>query len=99
MHGYTKRRHTGSALTMRRLQCTQSSIAHTIVKHDNIGNYIAQWSYNNNMITNDACKPTFSYSRKRENEQSTHFKGYSSPDITLYKDCAIKRNKKIRKNK
>ena len=76
MHGYTKRRYTGSALTMRRFQCTQYSIAHTIVKHDNIGNYIAQWSYNNNyMIANDACKPTYSYSRKRENEQSTHVKG------------------------
>ena len=59
MHGYTKRRYTGYALTMRRLQCTQYSI-HTIVKHDNIGNYIAQWSYNNNyMIANDAC--TFTY--------------------------------------
>ena len=36
----------------------------TIAKPDNIGNYIAQWSYNNNyMITNDAYKPTFAYSR------------------------------------
>ena len=41
MHRYTKRRYKGCALTMRRFQCTQSSIAHTIVKHDNIGNYIA----------------------------------------------------------
>ena len=64
----------------------------TIVKPDNIGNYIAQWSYNNNyMIANDACKHTLTYSRKRENEQSTPVKGYSSPDITLHKDCAIKK--------
>ena len=95
MHGYTKRRHTGCALTMRRLQCTQSSIAHTIVKHDNIGNYIAQWSYNNNMIANDAHKPTLTYSRKRNNEQSTHVKGYFSPEITLYKDYTIKKWKVI----
>ena len=89
MHGYTKYRYTGCVLTMRRFQCTQSSI-HIIVKPDNIGNYIAQWSYNNNyMIANDACKPTYSYSRQHDNEQSTHFKGYSSPDIALYKDCAI----------
>ena len=95
MHVYTKYRYTGCALTMRRFQCTQSSI-HTIVTHDNIGNYIAQWSYNNNyMIANDACTSTLTYSRKRENEQSTPVKGYSSTDITLYKDCAIK--KKIKK--
>ena len=62
----------------------------TIVKHDNIGNYIAQWSYNY-MITNDACKPTYAYSRQRNNEQSTHVKGYYSTDITLYKDCTIKK--------
>ena len=68
MHGYTKYRYTGCALTMRRFQCTQYSI-HTIVKHGNIGNYIAQWSYNNYyMITNDACKPTFAYSRQHNNE-------------------------------
>ena len=65
---------------------------HIIVKHENIGNYIAQWSYNNNyMIANDACTFTFAYLRQRNNEQSTHFKGYSSPDITLHKDCAIKK--------
>ena len=91
MHGYTKYRHTVCALTMRRFQCIQYS-THTIVKHDNIGNYIAQWSYNY-MIANDACKPTFSYSRKRENEQSTHVKEYSSTDITLYKDCNLKKIK------
>ena len=90
MHGYTKYRYTGCALTMRRFQCTQYSIGHTIVKHDNIGNNIAQWSYNY-MIANDACKPTLTYSRQRENEQSRHVKGYSSPDITLYKDCTIKK--------
>ena len=89
MHGYTKYRYTGCALTMRRFQYTQYSIAHTIVKHDNIGNYITQWSYNNYIIANDACTPTYSYSRQRTNEQSTHFRGYSSPDITLYKDCTI----------
>ena len=76
MHGYTKYRYTGCAFTMRRLQCTQYSIAHTIVKHDNIGNYIAQWSYNNYMVANDVCKPTYSYSRQRNNEQSTHVKRY-----------------------
>ena len=76
---------------MRRLQCTQYSIAHTIVKHDNIGNYIAQWSYNNYMIANDACKPTLSYSRQRNNKQSTPVRGYSSQDITLYKDYTIKK--------
>ena len=61
MHGYTKYRYTGCALIMRRFQYTQYSI-HIIVKHDNIGNYIAQWSYNNYMITNDVYKPTFTYS-------------------------------------
>ena len=55
----------------------------TIVKPDNTGNYIVQWSYNNNyMITNDACKPTYAYSRQRENEQSAHVKGYCSLYIT-----------------
>ena len=91
MHVYTKYQYTGCALTMRGLQCTQYSIAHTIVKHDNIGNYIAQWSYNNNMIANDACKPTLTYSRQRENEQSTPVKEYYSTDITLYKDFTIKK--------
>ena len=92
MLGYTKRQHTGPALTMRRFQCTQSSIAHTIVKPDNIGNYIAQWPYNNNyMIANDACTSTLTYSRKRNNEQSIPVKGYYCTDITLYKDCTIKK--------
>ena len=90
MHGYTKYRYTGPALIMRRFQCTQYSI-HTIVKPDNIGNYIAQWSYNNYMIANDAYKPTLTYSRQHNNEQSTHVKGYYSPDITLYKDRTIKK--------
>ena len=96
MHGYTKYRYTGCAFTMRRFQCTQYSIAHTIVKPDNIGNYIAQWSYNNNyMIANDACKPTFLYLRKRENKQSTHVKEYCSTNITIHKDSAIKKWKVI----
>ena len=47
------------------------------------------------MIAKDACKPTFSYSRQRNNEQSTHVKEYCSPDITLYKDCAIKKKGKF----
>ena len=47
------------------------------------------------MVANDAYKHTFSYTRKRENEQSTPVKGYSSPDITLYKDCTIKKWKVI----
>ena len=47
------------------------------------------------MVANDACKPTFLYSRKREKEQSTPFKGYCSTDITLYKDCTIKKWKAI----
>ena len=94
MHGYTKYRYTGCIFTMRRLQCTQYSIAHKIVKHDNIGNYIAQWSYNNYMIANDVCTSTLSYSKQR-NEQSTHVEGYSSTDIELYKDCAIKKNGKL----
>ena len=66
----------------------------TIVKHDNIGNYIAMVIHNN-MIANDACTSTFLYSRQRNNEQSTHVKGYCSPDITLYKDCTIKKWKII----
>ena len=89
MHGYTKYRYTGCTLTMRRFQCTQYSIAHTIVKPDNIGNYVAQWSYNY-MITNNACKPTYSYSRKRNNEQSTHVKG-TTVQKSCHKDCIIKK--------
>ena len=47
------------------------------------------------MIANDACTSTLTYSRQRKNEQSTHVKGDSSTDITLYKDCTInKKNKK-----
>ena len=89
MHGYTKYRYTGCALTMRRFQCTQYSITHTIIKPENIGKYITQWSYNNYMITNDVYKSTFAYSRQHNTEQSTHVRGYCSIDITLYKDCAI----------
>ena len=47
------------------------------------------------MITNDAYKPTYSYSRKRNNEQSTHVKRYYSLDITLHKDYTIKKYKVI----
>ena len=44
------------------------------------------------MIANDAHKPTLTYSRQRNNEQSIPFRGYCSTDITLYKDCTIKKN-------
>ena len=47
------------------------------------------------MIANDAHKLTLTYSRQRNNKQSTPVKGYSSTDITLYKDYAIKKWKVI----
>ena len=31
----------------------------TIVKHDNIGNYIAQWSYNNKLHDCERCVKTY----------------------------------------
>ena len=43
------------------------------------------------MIANYACKPTLSYSKQHNNEQSTHLKESYSTDITLYKDCTIKK--------
>ena len=45
------------------------------------------------MITNDACKPTYSYSRQHNNEQSTPVRGYCSLDITLHKDCSTIKNR------